>query len=803
MIGDIFGALRWLRRNPLFTVGATVILALGIGANTAVFSIVDAVLLRPLPYQAADRLVRVDEGARKRMMSGVPAKDYLRWGGRADLFEKTVPYLKDTVTLTGGGEPDQVVAVRTTGALFPLLGVPARLGRTLAESDDELSAGKVAVISDHLWRRRFHTDPGVIGRAITVSEEVVTIAGVMPREFEFPSSDVELWTPLRVTPALTMWLQVLARLKPGITPQQAQSALGIVARQMEQEDPKEKAGLRIDVLPWSEVADRKAELTLIFVLAAVGLVLLIACANVCSLLLSRAVERQKEIAIRASLGAGFWQVARQLLAESLVLAVMGSVAGIGLGRLVVGVLTRQLAALPIALPHLQRVALNGRVLAVNMVLCLLLAILCGLAPVMLASETDINSMLRSGSQGGHRGSGTRRSTRLFSVLIASQAAFAFLLLVGSGLMIHSLVRLQQEDHGFQPDHVLTLRVPVGMRTQLGPPGRYDTKPRQMAYYREILERVERIPGIRAAAVVNNLPLSGVNSSLALLDLSGKPILNSARTISPLYFSAMGIPLVAGRAFTDEDQTGRPRVAIINEYLAKQLFPSRNPLGLAMPGSEAGSPTTTIVGVVRDVWQASYDQPAKGEIYLPIRQFIFAAFMSTIVVRTAGDPLAPAAAIQKEVWTVDPNQPVIKVETMNDVIADSIWRPRFSAWIFSVLGGLAVLLTAVGVYGVVAYTTSLRAREVGIRMALGATPQNVVGAIVRGAITPLSAGLGVSLVAALMLARLLASLLYETRADDPVTYVGAGALLLMIGVLASARPAWKAAAGDPIRALREE
>jgi putative ABC transport system permease protein len=812
MARDILWAVRWLRGNPLFTVGVTVILALGIGANTAVFSIVDAVLLRPLPYLAADRLVRIDETASKRMMSGVPAQDYLRWRGRTELpdngvFEKTIPYLKDTVTLTGRGspdqgEPDQIVALRTSAALFPLLGIPARLGRALVDADDELSAGKAAVISDRLWRRRFHADTGVIGRAITVSEEVFTIAGVMPPEFEFPSSDVELWTSLRVTPALTTWVQVLARMRPGISLGQAQSALRIVARQMEREDPKEKAGLRIDVSPWNEVTDRKYALTLIFVLAAVGLVLLIGCANVASLLLSRAVQRQKEIAIRASLGAGFWQVARQLLAESLVLAVLGSAAGIALGRLLLRVLSTQLAGLPIALPHLQRVALNGRVLAVNTALCLLLAILCSLAPILLASGTDINGVLRGGGQGGYRGSGTRRSTRLFSILLACEAAFAFLLLVGSGLMIRSLVRLEREDHGFHPDHVLTLRVPVGMRSQLGPAGKYDTRPRQMAYYREILERVERIPGIRAAAIVNNLPLSGVNSSITLRDLAGKPIPNSTRTISPLYFSAMGIPLLAWRIFSDDDQTGRPRVAIINEYLARQLFPNGNPVGQVLPGSEPG-PAATIVGVVRDTSQMSYDQPAKEEIYLPIRQFIFAAFMSTIVVRTAGDPLPLAAAIQKEVWAVNPNQPVVKVETMNDVIADSIWRPRFSAWIFSVLGSLAVLLTAVGVYGVVAYTTSLRTHEVGIRMALGATPQNVVQAIVRGAMLPVSIGLGVSLVAALMLSRLLASLLYEIRGDDPVTYMSAGALLLLIGVSASARPAWKAAAGDPIRALRED
>jgi putative ABC transport system permease protein len=733
----------------------------------------------------------IGENASKRPMSGVAAEDYLRWNDRGDLFEKTVPYIRDNVTLTGAGDPDQIIALRASGALFPMLGVRPRVGRWLLESDDDPAAARVAVISDRLWRRRFHADPTIIGRAITVSEEVFTIAGVMPREFSFPASDIELWLPLRVTPAFKMWFQVVARMKPGITVQQAGGALQIVARQLEREDPKQKAGLRLDVAQWSETADRKYELTLVFVLVAVGLVLLIACADVGGLLLSRAVQRQREIAIRASLGAGLWRVARQLMAESLVLAVLGSVVGITIARYALQVLSNQLAALPIILPHLQRVSLNGRVLLFNIGLCVLLSILSSLSPVLLAFRTDIQATLR----GGRSGAGPKGSSRLFSILIATEAAFAFLLLVGSGLMIHSLVRLQQEDHGFRPDHVLTMRVPVGMRTPLRPGSKYDTRPRQIAYYSQILERVQQVAGTRAVAIVNNLPLSGVNTSVTMPGTA-----NSARTISPQYFAAMGIPLVAGRTFTADDQAGAPRVAIINEFMARQLFPDRSPIGQVMPSAEPGPPLT-VVGVVKDTSQLSYELPVKGEIYFPMRQFVFGAFMSTIVVRTPGDPLALASTLQKAVWEVDPNQPVVKVQTMEDVVAGSIWRPRFSAWIFSVLGGLAVLLTSAGVYGVVAYTTTLRAYEVGIRMALGATPRNVVAVIMRGAMIPLCIGLAVSVVAALLLSSLMASVLYETRGSDPISYVSAGVLLLVIGAAASARPAWRAAVGDPMKALR--
>ena len=795
---DLFWALRWLRKDPFFAAAIVFILALGIGANTAVFSIVDAVLLRPSPYPSAELLMRIEESSTSRALFGVPVKDYQRWANRNDIFEKIAPYIRDTVTLTGDGEPEQVIAVRSL-RLFPVLGVPARLGRTLIASDDEEGSRNVAVLSDRLWRRRYHADPGVIDRGITISDVAYTIVGVMPADFEFRYSEAELWTPLRLTPT-SPWLQVAARLHAGVSVPQARSALEMVAHRMEQEEPNDRAGFKIVVTPWSDMPDQKYKLTLIFVLAAVGLVLLIACADVGSLLLSRAVERQKEIAIRASLGAGLWRIVRQLLSESLVLTVLGSFAGIVVARSLLQLLTKQLAPLPMVLPHLQLIGLNRRVLLLNAALCLLLAALCSLAPILLAVRTDLQAVFR----GGQAAEGPRGSARLFSTLIAVEAGLAFLLLVGSGLMIRSLVRLQKDDHGFRPDHVLTLRVPVGTLTQPRPTGKYDTRPRQMAYYREILEHVKMLPGIKAAAIVNNLPLSGISSSLNLnlRGPDGQSQPTSARTISPEYFAAMGIPLIAGRTFADSDQTGAPQVAIINEHLARQLFPNRNPLGEKL-ASESNAPGPIVVGVVKDSSQMSYELPAGAEVYIPYQQYIFATFMSTIVVRTEGEPAALAAALRKQVWAVDPNQPVVKVETMEEVIANSIWRPRFSAWIFSVLSGLSVLLTALGVYGVVAYTSTLRAHEVGIRVALGATANDVVAVILRGAMIPLVFGVGLSVVATLLLSRLLTKLLYGVSGSDPLTYLGAGALLLVIGAAASARPAWRAATRDPLQTLRAE
>jgi predicted permease len=794
MIRDLLWALRWLRKNPLFTAAVIFILALGIGANTAAFSIVDAVLLRPLPYRSPAGLVRVEETSPKRELFGIAAEDYPRLRDRTDLFEVSAPFVKDMVTLTGIATPDQVFALRTSGRLFSLLGARAALGRGLLEADDE--SPHVAVLSTRLWQRLFHGAPGVVGRRMVISDEAFTVVGVMPPEFEFPGSEVELWTPLHLTPSFTRSLQIVARLRQGRPLAAVQSALRIVAHQLEQQAPRQKAGLDIVVSPWREEVARKYELSLVFILAAVGLVLLIACADVGSLLLCRALQRRKEIAIRASLGAGWWRVARQLLVESLVLAVAGSAAGIAVAHYALSFLLRQLAALPFALPHIQRVALNQRVLAFNTVLCLALASILSLLPVLLASRTDLQTVLRTGMAAGR----SKGANRVFSLLIATEAAFAFLLLVGSGLMVRSLIRLEESDHGLQPDHVLTMRVPIGTLTQPRPTGRYDSKASQMAYYHELLDRLQQITGVRYVAVVNNPPLSSVNTTTVHEAPDGTSLYIPTRTISEQYFAAMGIPVLAGRPFSAQDQSmSAPAVLIVNQHLARRLFPGRDPVGQTLPGDKP----TRIVGVVKDTPQMSYEQAPRDEEYIPYKQYIFGAFMSTIVVRTSGEPLALAAALRKAVWALNPDQPIVKVETMNDVIADSIWRPRFSAWVFTVLGVLALLLTCAGVYSVVSYTAMLRAREVGIRVALGATPANVVAVILRGAMLPLAAGLAVSLATALLLSRLLASLLYEIGSNDPLTYAVAVTVLLATGALASARPAWKAAVGDPLEALRTE
>jgi putative ABC transport system permease protein len=792
MARDLVHALRRLAKNPWFLAAVIAILALGIGANTAVFSIADAVVLRPLPYRSAARLVTIKQTTPKWEMSLISADDYLFWADRPDLFEKTVPYRRDILTMTNAGDPDQVFTVRTSAQMFSLLGVHASLGRTLLDSDDAPNGANSAVISDRLWRRKFNADARAIGRTVEVSGEAFTIVGVMPPEFEFPLSQEEMWVPLRLHAGSKGILEVAARLREGVTAAQAQSAMQTAARELERRDPREKAGLRIAVTRWKEEIGSSYEQSSILILVAVGLVLLIACANVSSLLLSRAVQRQREIAIRASLGAGFWRVARELLAESLILAVVGSAAGLAVARFLLLAMLRQLTALPFALPHLQGVALNGRALAFNAAMCAILACICTLAPVAFASRTDVQSVLRGGA-----GDTGKRSTRLFPFLIACEAAFAFLLLAGSALLIRSVIRLESADTGFHADHVLTMRVPIGTQMQSNPAAKYDTRARQIEFYRQVLDRVAIVPGVRAAAVVNNLPLSEANTTTVYRGPDGTALGVMTRTVSEQYFAVMGIRLLQGQVFSEHEPDG----VVINEYLAHLFFPDRNPIGQALPSDRPSK--ARVIGVVANTWRRKYDEPAAGEIYIYYRTYMFGTFLSTIVARTSGDPLALAGILRKEIWAVDPSEPVLKVETMDDVIADSIWRPRFSAWIFAALGGLALLLTSAGIYGIVAYTTALRTKEVGIRVTLGARPGNVMAVVLSGAIVPLAAGLIAGLVGALLFSRLLAGLLYETSHLDPASYLGAAGLLLALGVAASMRPAIRAATADPLDALRAD
>ena len=797
MLRDLLWGLRWLRHNPLFTLVVAATLALGIGANTAVFSVVDAVLLRPLPYRTPSRLVKIAESTTKQPDTWIPAAHYLRWRDRTDLFAGLAAYRFDAVTLNDIDTPDQVLGMRVTSSLFSLLGVHARLGRALMDSDDvpgsppPPSSATSCGAASSTPTPASSAGPSVPATRCSPSSASCRRNSNSPPPIKRSGCRSASPAPLRDA------VQVIARLTGGVPLSRVNAAMAIMAPQLEQLDPIERAGLRLLASVWTEDPGPKSAQTLVLILAAVALLLLIACANVASLMLSRAVQRQKEIAIRACLGAGFWRVMRQLLAESVWLAAVGSAAGVALAVALLRVLSKRIAALPIVMPHLQQVTVTGRVLAFNAAVCLLSACLFSVVPVFVASKLDLQTALRSGRSAG----AAKGSTRLFSFLIAGETALAFLLLAGAGLMVRSLIRLQEADLGIHPDHVLTMKVPVG--TALHRPKQLDTKPQQMAYFQQLAERLQTIPGVSAAAVVNNLPLSPANTTLSdQLKSSSAQTTGSvrARCVSPRYFAVMGIPLLAGRDFSAADTATAPGVLILNEHLARHLFPDGNAVGQSV---FTGGKSSTVIGVVKDAPQMSYDAPAQDEAYFSYQQFIFGSFLAAVVVRTVGDPLALSGTLQKEVWAVNRDQPIVKVETMSDVIADSIWRPRFSSWVLTVISVVALLLMSAGVYGVIAYTAGLRAHEVGIRVAMGARPFEVVGVILRDTMIPVAAGLALSVVAGLLLHRLLSSLLYQISAADPLTYATSGAVLVAVGVLASAGPAWKAATADPVKALRSE
>ncbi|MDA0205748.1 MAG: ABC transporter permease [Acidobacteria bacterium] len=785
-------AIRTLRRNPAFSLSIVGLIALGVGSNVAIFSVVDAVLFRPPPFAEPERLVSINGAGSRNGWISLP--EYQTLKTRSDLFTGTAAYVRDLVTVTGANEPDQVYAVRATGQLFSVLGVRALLGRMIEESD-EIQRTRAAVISRRLWQRQFDGNTDVLGKTISLSGELFTVVGVMRPEIEFPVSNVDVWIPLDTAPDSRYFLTAIARLKDGVTLSAVQSAMDVFAAQIRQEDPQKDANVLLAAPPWRQSVEPAYELTMMLIFAAFGCVLLIACGNVAGLLLGRAAQRQREIAIRGALGAGPWRIARGLLAESLMLSALGSVLGLIAAHQALRLLSKLLARLPIVLPHLQFVELNARGVTASVLLCLAVACLCSLAPILFAAGAPARAALRSGER-----TGSKASRPLFSFLVASQAAFACFLLVGSGLMLHSVVHLQNADKGFKPENILALSVPTGTMRGPRPTGK-ETQPQIAAYYERLLEQVERINGPGSAALVSNLPLSGINMTLAFPGADGETIGLSATSVSSQYFAVMGVPLVSGRLFTPAERDGSAPVVVVNERLASEMFPGQSAVGQYLPVSQEAK--IRIVGVVKDSWQSKYDQPIAGEIYLPYEQAIRWAFASTIVIRTDRDSRTTAEALQRAIWAVDPNQPITRIRGMDAILSDAIWRPRFSAWAFSLLGLIALLLSALGTYAVVNYTSALRMREVGIRMCVGATARDVVRLVVAEAMRPLAIGLAVGGLATLGLARFLSSVLYETSSWEPEAYLGAAAVMLAASVIASFLPALRAASADPVSVLRAE
>jgi len=797
---DLRYGFRMLIKNPGFMAVAVIALALGIGANTAIFSVVNAVLLRPLPYRQPEQLVMVWEDYRGR---GGPEREWLSpadlqdWREQNQIFEHIAAMNNWGPTLTGQAEPEMLVGAAVSHNMFAALGIEPSLGRSFRPEEDKAGAERVVVLSHSLWQRRFGSDTGIVGKALTLSGDSYTVVGVMPASFKFPViANVELWRTLQ--PGLNpncqrgcVTLRAIARLKPEVTLERARTEMNAIARRIEEQFPDTNKGVGATLIPLHEQLVGNIRQAMLVLLGAVAFVLLIACANVANLMLARSAAREKEMAVRAALGAGRGRIVRQLLTESLLLALVGGTLGLVLAYWMVDLLVR---FSPQGAPRVDEIAIDGRVLGFTLGIALLTGVVFGLAPALQVSRTDLNHSLKEGGRDAQSGA---RGGRLRGALVVAEMALALMLLVGAGLMIKSFVMLQRVDAGFNPDHVLTLNIAL-------PRINYPDRPQIVAFYTQLLDRIKALPGVQSAGLTSSLPLTGNNTDVNFL-VEGRPQPPSNQQpaawysqVSPDYFRAMGMRLVKGRVFTEQDNEQAPRVVIISETLARRYFPGEDPLG-----KRIGSPNNwrEIVGVMTDVKHFGLETDARPSMFLADRQSP-ARFMA-VVVRTAGEPLQIASAVRGAVWAGDKNLAVANVTPMTQLVSASIAQPRFILLLLGVFAGVALTLAAVGIYGVMSYSVTQRTREIGVRMALGARPRDVMRLVVGQGLLLTAAGVGIGLGGAVALTRLMNTLLFGVKPTDPVTFAVITLLLTSVALLACYLPARRAMKVDPMIALRYE
>jgi putative ABC transport system permease protein len=809
MFGDIWQDLRYglrmLVKNPGFTIVAVIALALGIGANSAIFSVVNTVLLRPLPYQEPDRLVMVWEDATKQgFPRDTPAPaNYVDWRDQNQVFEGMAAIADLSFNLTGVGEPERIDGRRVSASLFPLLGVEPQLGRTFMPEEDQPGGNRVVIMSHGLWQRRFGSDMSITGKPLTLNGESFTVVGVMPPNFQFPSRDDELWVPIAFDSEETAnrrghFLQVIARMKPGITLQQAQAEMNTIAARLQQQYPDENAGLGAVVTSLHEHVAGDIKPALLVLLGAVGFVLLVACANVANLLLARAAGRQKEIAVRIALGASRLRLIRQFLTESLLLAALGG--GVGLLLSVWGVNLLK-AFIPENISQARAITIDAKVLLFTLMVSLLTGLIFGLAPATQASNFNLNETLKEGGRDSSAGS---RGNRIRGLLVITEVALALILLIGAGLLINSFLRLRSVDPGFNSDKLLTMRVVL-------PEMKYPDQTRRSAFYTDLIHRIEALPGVKSAAVTNWIPLVRQGDSIGI-SIEGRPDpppsqrnIVVTRVISPHYFGTMGIQLSQGRPFDEQqDRADSSGVVVVSETMARKYWPGEEPVGKRIKAGSSGSPNPwwTIVGVVKDVRQFELNADPKPQMYLPYAQADFFA-PRHLIVSTNVEPLSMAATVRVTVWEVDKDQPVSNISTMEDILSESVARQRFSMLLLGIFAALALVLAAVGIYGVMSYSVAQRTREFGIRMALGAQTRDVLKLAVGEGLKLVLIGVVIGLVAAFILTRLMSSLLFGVSATDPTTFITISLVLISVAVLASYIPARRATKVDPMVALRYE
>ena len=804
LIQDIRYALRTFRRSPAFFFFAVAVLALGIGANTAIFTIAYNILLRPLPYQDANRIVMVweDDSA-----YGFPANtpspgNFSAWKAQNDVFTDTAACSGRTFNLTGHGNPEQFRGMQMTANMFPLLGVKPELGRNILPSEDKPGANYAVILSHGVWMANFGGDPQIVGKRISLNDASYKIIGVMPRGFIFPDRTVQMWTPIGFSAAELVnhgshYLHVIARLKSGVSLDAANADLAVIARNLQKQFPDSNAKEGAFAQPLRDQLTGSSRIAALVLLGAVGFVLLIACANIANLLLARATGRQRELAMRMALGAGRRRIIRQLLTESILLSTIGG----GVGLLLAAWATPLLAHLvPEGLAPLHGAGINTEVLAFLAMVSIVCGVLFGLAPALRISRIDLANSIKQGSAQSGVSSGAKR---MRDVLVVAEVALALVLFSGATLMLRSFINVRDLDPGFRPAHVLAVE------TELPFP-KYRDVARRNSFFEQVLSRVNHLPGVVAAGCTTWLPLTNWGGANGIA-IEGRPSLGpghamipNTRMISAEYIQAIGMRLIRGRTLNSSDGANTQKVPLINEAAAKKFWSGEDALGTRFRLDNESNVNTwiTVVGIVADVRQAGLDLPPRPEIYYPYQQWNFFA-PSYLAVRTAGDPMSVANAVREQVWAVDNDQPVTGVMPLETMLADYLAPRELQSSLIGAFAGFALLLAALGIYAVLAFSVAQRTQEIGVRVALGAQPRDILRGILKQGLRLAGLGAAIGVAGALTLSRLLASLLFGVSATDPLTLFAAVAVLLAVAAVACFIPARRAMKVDPMVALRYE
>jgi putative ABC transport system permease protein len=804
---DLRYGARVLRKSPGFTAVAVAALALGIGANTAIFSVVDNVLLRPLGYAEPSRLVALWEEGKTRGFRGqtelAPA-NYFDLREQARAFERVAAFSPHSLNLTGAGEPERLEGQRVSADLFPLLGVRPARGRWFLPEEDAFGADRAVVFSHSLWVRRFGADPALVGRTVALDGVPHTVVGVMPPHFHFPGRE-EFWVPMAMHPEEAAgrgdhYLRAVGRLREGVSSEAAGDEVRAFAERLARQYPETNGGLGMVVVPLHEEFVGGARPALLILLGAVGLVLLIACANVANLLLARAAARRREVAVRAALGAGRLRLVRQMLTESLLLATLGGAAGLLLAVWSVDLLS---ALVPPEVAAAGRQPLDARVLLFTLAVSLVTGVVFGLAPALQSSNPRLSEALKEA--GRYTGSGAGRG-RARGALVVCEVAVALMLVVGAGLLLKGFWRLRAVEPGFRAEGVLTMKVIL-------PAAKYAKPEQRRAFYDETLRRVAALPGVESAAMISFLPLT-FRGMYFTFTAEGRPPATAAerpnavyRVVSPDYFRAMGVPVLRGRAFAASDTAEAPAVMVVSRAMAERHWPGEDPIGrrLKVGPPDSRNPWATVVGVVGDVRHGALSNELEPEMYAPYAQETrgFTAPRDLVVRTSAGDPLSLAAAVREAVWSVDKDQPVSGARTLEQVLGESVARQRLYLLLLGAFAGLALVLAAVGVYGVMSYAVAQRTHEIGVRVALGAGRADILRLVVGQGMLLGLAGVGVGLAGAFALTRVMSSLLYGVTATDPAVYASVALLITLVALLACYVPARRAMKVDPMEALRYE